>query len=133
MYTLTQAHSSHPETNWNTLLFLLPLVLLACFFWLQRRCQQQMRTVQRQIEVGEEVNTTSGPFGRLVLLNDEIGIIEVAPDMQLRFDRRTIVRRVQRQAECCTGEAAQQPDVTDNTSSTDVNLGKKTDLATKAG
>ncbi|WP_265446325.1 preprotein translocase subunit YajC [Flexivirga meconopsidis] len=79
----------------GTLLFLIPLVLLAWLFWLQRRRQQQMQKAQSEITVGSEVSTTSGLLGTLVAMDDEIGTIEVAPGVQLRFDRRAIVPRTQ--------------------------------------
>ncbi|WP_212756106.1 preprotein translocase subunit YajC [Flexivirga aerilata] len=79
----------------GTLLFLIPLVLLAWLFWQQRRRQQQMAKAQSEITIGSEVSTTSGLLGTLVAMDDEIGTIEVSPGVQLRFDRRAIVPRTQ--------------------------------------
>lgn len=79
----------------GNLIFLLPVLLIAWLFWTQRRRQQQMRSAQDQIQVGEEISTTSGLLGTLVALDDEEGTIEVSPGVQLRFVRRAIVPRTQ--------------------------------------
>ncbi|HWC21082.1 MAG TPA: preprotein translocase subunit YajC [Flexivirga sp.] len=79
----------------GSLIFLLPVLLIAWLFWTQRRRQQQMRVAQDQIKVGDEISTTSGLLGTLVSLDEEEGTIEVSPGVQLRFVRRAIVPRTQ--------------------------------------
>lgn len=79
----------------GSLIILLPLLLLAYLFWTQRKRQQQMRSAQDSIQVGQEISTTSGLLGTLVALDDEEGTIEVSPGVQLRFVRRAIVPRSQ--------------------------------------
>lgn len=79
----------------GSLIFLLPVLLIAWLFWTQRRRQQQMRSAQEQIQVGDEISTTSGLLGTLISLDDEEGTIEVSPGVQLRFVRRAIVPRAQ--------------------------------------
>ncbi|WP_460467740.1 preprotein translocase subunit YajC [Calidifontibacter terrae] len=92
MYALAAA-SSGSSSSQSMLLLLLPIVLLAVMFWVSRRRQRQMQQAQRQIEVGDDVTTTSGLLGRLVSLDDQVGVLEVAPGVQLSFDRRAIVPR----------------------------------------
>lgn len=79
----------------GSLIFLIPILLIVWLFLTQRKRQQQMRNAQEQIQVGEEVSTTSGMLGTLVDLNDEEGTIEVSPGMRVRFVRRAIVPRSQ--------------------------------------
>ena len=77
----------------DSLILLVPIMLIAWPFWTQRKRQQQMRAAQDQIQVGQEVSTTSGLLGTLVALDDEEGSIEVSPGVQVRFVRRAIVPR----------------------------------------
>lgn len=72
-------------------IWFIPLILLAFMFLLSRRRQRQMQTAQRQVQVGDQVSTTSGLLGELVELDDNIATIEAAPGVRLRFDRRAIV------------------------------------------
>lgn len=130
MLALAQTSSAHHSgSSWSTLLFLVPLLLLGLLFWNQRKRQNNMRTAQRQIQVGDEVSTTSGLFGRLVSLDDEVGTLEVAPGVQLRFDRRAIVARTQVSATRDTTSADQAAQVP---ASANVDLTKTDDSQTKA-
>lgn len=94
MYALAAA-SSGQSSSQGVLLLLLPIALLAVMFWVSRRRQRQMQHAQQQLQVGDEVSTTSGLFGRLISLEDQVAVLEVADGVQLRFDRRAIVPRRQ--------------------------------------
>ncbi|NHN56989.1 preprotein translocase subunit YajC [Calidifontibacter sp. DB0510] len=87
------AASSGQQSTLSPLFYLLPLVLLAVMFWFSRRRQKQFAAAQREIAVGDQVSTTSGLLGTLVALDESEGVIEAAPGVQLRFDRRAIVPR----------------------------------------
>lgn len=76
----------------SLLLLALPLVLLGFLMWNQRRRTRELETIQKSLTVGEEVMTSSGMLGRLTALDDEIATIEVAPGVQVRFDRRAVTR-----------------------------------------
>ncbi|WP_082221204.1 preprotein translocase subunit YajC [Luteipulveratus halotolerans] len=75
----------------SLLILLLPLLLIGLMFWTQRRRSRQFQQAQSELNVGDAVATTSGLLGRLVALDDEVGSIEVADGVVLRFDRRAIV------------------------------------------
>ncbi len=92
MHALMTATTSGQSSS-SMILLLLPLALLAVMFWFSRRRQKQFQQAQREVAVGDEVTTTSGLFGRLVSLDEEVAVLEVAPGTQLRFDRRAIVPR----------------------------------------
>lgn len=113
----------------GNLIFLLPVLLIAWLFWTQRRRQQQMRSAQNQIEVGDEISTTSGLLGTLVSLNDEEGTIEVSPGVQLRFVRRAIVPRTQVGAAQASPAEDAEPAATDHPQPETVDLDKHEDTA----
>jgi preprotein translocase subunit YajC len=77
----------------------LPLVALALLFWFfilrpQRRRSQEQAALWAGLELGTEVITTGGIYGRITALENESVRLEVAPDTVLRVDRRAIARRV---------------------------------------
>lgn len=74
------------------LLFALPLLLLAYLFWSQRSRQRRVASMQAELQVGDEVMTSTGLYGRIVDLDEQVVILEAAPGVQLRWDRRAIVR-----------------------------------------
>ncbi|MFP5376385.1 MAG: preprotein translocase subunit YajC [Acidimicrobiia bacterium] len=79
----------------DQLVFLL-LVFGLMWFVLIRPQQQRVRRQQelvRSLEVGDEVVTAGGVFGRIVGVDDEVLRIEVAPGVELRFLRLAVTSR----------------------------------------
>lgn len=74
----------------SLLLLALPLILLVFLMWSQRRRMREQERIQAGLQVGQEVMTSSGMYGRLVGLEDAVATIEVAPGVQVRFDRRAV-------------------------------------------
>jgi preprotein translocase subunit YajC len=77
----------------SLLIFLLPVALIAFMVWSQRRRQRQVQSLQSGLAVGEQVCTTSGLFGTITAVDDQVVTLEVAPGVELRFDRRAIGSR----------------------------------------
>lgn len=59
----------------------------------QRR-SQEAAALAAAVQVGQEVVTTSGLFGRITALDESTVQLLVAPGVELRFDRRAIGRVV---------------------------------------
>jgi preprotein translocase subunit YajC len=82
--------SSGGSTATSLLIFLLPVLLIVFMVFTQRRRQREAQALQSSLEVGDEVCTTSGLFGRVTALDDTAVSLEVSPGVILRFDRRAI-------------------------------------------
>jgi preprotein translocase subunit YajC len=74
----------------NLLLFLLPLAVLALLMRQQQRRLRQHQTLIAGLVVGDEVVTTSGIFGIVTDLDDDIAMLEVAPGVTLKVAKRAI-------------------------------------------
>ena len=72
------------------LLILLPIALLLLLFNAQRKRGRMAAALQQQVAPGVEVCTTSGLFGTVVEVSDGEIVIEAAPGVNLRYDRRAI-------------------------------------------
>ena len=78
---------------------LLFLILTFGLRWLvlirpqQQRVRRQQELV-RSLEVGDEIVTAGGIFGRVVALDDEVARIEVAPGVEIRCLRLAVNARV---------------------------------------
>ena len=78
-------------------LFIFALIGLAMYFLLirpQRRRQKQQVSLQRSIEVGDEVMTTSGLYGFVTGFEGDIAWLEIDDNVQIRVARQAIQRRV---------------------------------------
>ena len=60
----------------------------------QQRRLRQHQSVMTSLEVGDEVVTAGGIYGRIRSLEDESMILEVAPGIELRVLRAAVSQRV---------------------------------------
>lgn len=80
---------------------LLPLVLMGGVFYFllirpQKSRQRQQQALMEALEVGDEVMTAGGIFGRVTAIDTEEDIVtvELAPGTQVRMLRRAIAQRL---------------------------------------
>jgi preprotein translocase subunit YajC len=83
----------------GTLGLLLPLVLMgSIFYFLLIRPQQRQRRKQasllNSLDVGDEVQTVGGMYGVIKGMDDESVWVEVSPDVEIRFQRGAIARKL---------------------------------------
>jgi preprotein translocase subunit YajC len=83
------------------LVTLAPLLLMGVvgYFLLIRPQQRRVRaqqTLQRSVEEGDEVLTTSGIYATVVEIDDDDGtvVLEIAPGMQIKAVRGAIAQRI---------------------------------------
>lgn len=79
--------------------FIFSLVLLVAIFYFllirpQRRRVQQQRDLVSSLQVGDEVVTIGGIFGRITAMDDESVTLDVAPGTQIRLVKNAIARRL---------------------------------------
>jgi preprotein translocase subunit YajC len=74
------------------LLLALPLIGLWLLVRGQQRRTQQAAQLAAGLRVGQDVITTSGLFGTIVALDEEMVTLLVAPGVELRYDRRAVGR-----------------------------------------
>jgi preprotein translocase subunit YajC len=77
----------------------LPLLLLAAMMWLLLIRPQQQRVRRQQallaaLEVGDEVITAGGMFGRLVSIDDERVSVEISPGVTIVLLRGAVSQRL---------------------------------------
>jgi preprotein translocase subunit YajC len=71
------------------------IVALFALLWLfvlrpQRRRQMDQLRMQDTLHVGDEVITAGGIRGYIRQLDEEVLKVEIAPDVQVRLDRRAV-------------------------------------------
>ncbi len=78
---------------------LLLIALLAVFYIMvirpARRQQQATATIQRNLEVGDDVVLSSGIYGTVAVLEEDRVQIEIAPGTVITVARQVVVRRVE--------------------------------------
>ncbi len=74
----------------NLLVLALPLLLLAFLMLTQRKRGREVQAFQSALSVGDAIVMTSGLYGTIVTLDDSTALLEIAPGVQVRVDRRAI-------------------------------------------
>jgi preprotein translocase subunit YajC len=75
--------------------YLIGIVALFALLWLlvlrpQRRRQTEQLRMQDTLHVGDEIVTAGGIRGHVRQLDEEVLGVEIAPDVQVRLDRRAV-------------------------------------------
>lgn len=74
------------------------VVMIGTFYVLIWRPQQRrmaaIRALQADLREGDEVVTTSGVFGRVVALEDDVVRLEIAPGTVIRLARGAVGQRL---------------------------------------
>lgn len=74
----------------NLLVLALPLLLLAFLVLTQRKRGREVQSFQAALSVGDAVVMTSGFYGTIVTLDDTTALLQIAPGVEVRVDRRAI-------------------------------------------
>lgn len=90
------AASSSGGSSILTLLF--PVLIIAAFYFLlirpQRNRQRQQQQMQKSIEPGARILTTSGMYATVVEVTDDGVVLEIAPGVEAEFVNQAIMRVV---------------------------------------
>jgi len=80
----------------GSILIFLPFIALMYFFMIrpQRKLRQQQAALLRSLEVGDEIETVAGMFGRISRMDDTTVWVELAPGMTIRMSRGAVRRKV---------------------------------------
>ena len=80
------------------------MVVLFGLMWLllirpQQRKQRQQQSLLSSLEVGQEVMTAGGLYGTISDVDIEEVVLEVAPGVNVRMDKRAVVTVVEEEVE----------------------------------
>jgi preprotein translocase subunit YajC len=101
------------QAGGSNLTFLLSLVLMVAIFYFllirpqQRRARQQ-RSLVESLDVGDEVVTIGGLFGRIMEVDDESVMIDAGAGTRLRFLKQAVARKLVEEEPEPQGEEADE-------------------------
>jgi preprotein translocase subunit YajC len=83
----------------SALTLLFPVIIIAAFYFLlirpQRNRQKQQVQMQKAIEPGARILTTSGMYATVVEVTDDGLVLEIAPGVEAEFVNQAIMRVVE--------------------------------------
>ena len=97
MNSISLLAASNSGGSGITSLLILMLIPLAMYFMLirpQKRRQREALSLQKAIEVGDEVMTTSGIYGFVTGFDGDVAWLEIDDNVQIRIAKQSIQRKV---------------------------------------
>ena len=80
MFTLLETQAANGGMNWFSLL--LPIALLAIFYFLmlrpQKKQEREVNAMRDNLVVGDEITTIGGIIGKIVSIKDETLVLETS-------------------------------------------------------
>ncbi len=88
------AQTTESSSPLGLLIFLIPLALLFVMMRSQKKRVAQQQALQQSAQVGDDILTSSGIFGRIIDEDEEEGtiMVEVAPGVRVTMVRGAIAR-----------------------------------------
>ncbi|MBX5436986.1 MAG: preprotein translocase subunit YajC [Alicyclobacillaceae bacterium] len=78
---------------------ILIIAMLAVFYFLlivpQRRQQKQRSAMMQQLGPGAKILTTSGIYGQVVTVQNDVLRVRIAPKVEVEMDNRAVLRVVE--------------------------------------
>ena len=76
-----------------------PIIGMLAIFYLfmirpQRQRQRKQTELMQDLQIGDEVQTAAGMFGKIVQLSDEFAWVELAPGTTIKMLRRAVIGKV---------------------------------------
>jgi preprotein translocase subunit YajC len=75
------------------------VVMVVVFYGLlilpQRRNQKKRATMMSQLGPGAKILTTSGVFGQIVAMRDDVMVVKIAQGVEVEMDPRAVMRVVE--------------------------------------
>ncbi|WP_420748362.1 preprotein translocase subunit YajC [Ornithinimicrobium sp. Y1847] len=75
----------------SILILALPVVVLIWLMVMQRRRQRSVNQAQSELTIGDEVMAAAGLYGTVTGLDGDVVLLEIAPGVVVRVNRRAIV------------------------------------------
>src|SRR5579875_54365 len=95
--TATAAAATSSSGSSSTFLILIVVVFIGFYFLLirpQRNRQKKVMEQQRTVQPGARVRTTEGMYATVVAVDGDDVVLEIAPDVEVRYMKRAIMEVV---------------------------------------
>jgi len=92
---LAETSSNQGGSSWTLVIFMvIPLAMYFLMVRPQKKRQREAAALQKAIEVGDEVMTTSGIYGFVTGFDGDLAWLEIDDNVQIRIARQSILRKV---------------------------------------
>lgn len=117
--TAAELAATSTKNSSSSLFFLLLIALVFVGFYFlmikpQRRRQQQAMQQQKTVSPGARVRTTAGMYATVTAVDGDDVVLEVAPDVEVRYMKRAIMEIISPGDEPVVDEVEDEDEVVDS-------------------
>ena len=93
-FVFLQQATAQQSNPWSMLIFLGLLFLIMWLFMIrpQAKKQKELQKFRDSLKEGDRVVTIGGIYGKVAQVKDNTVVLEVAPNVKMKFDKSAILR-----------------------------------------
>jgi preprotein translocase subunit YajC len=78
--------------DWSFVIMMVAIFAIMYFFMIrpQNKKQKEIATFRQNLQVGQEVITAGGIYGKVKEIEDHVIVLEIAQNVKIRIDRNSI-------------------------------------------
>ena len=78
--------------DWSFLIMMVAIFAIMYFFMIrpQNKKQKEIMNFRKNLEVGQEVISTGGIYGKVKAIEDNVVVLEIASGVKIRIDKNSI-------------------------------------------
>lgn len=95
LFMALMANPNDPKGSmWSSLVMMLLIVFVFYFFMIrpQMKRQKELKTFRDSLKKGDNVITTGGIYGKITEVKDQIVLIEIDKNVQVKVDKNAVMR-----------------------------------------
>lgn len=80
------------DGDWSFLIMMVAIFAIMYFFMIrpQNKKQKEIMNFRKNLEVGQEVISTGGIYGKVKAIEDNVVVLEIASGVKIRIDKNSI-------------------------------------------
>jgi len=96
MFILLMANPNDPKgsTMWSSLIMMLLIIMVFYFFMIrpQMKRQKELKNFRDALKKGDNVITSGGIYGKITEVRDNIVMVEIDKNTQIKVDKSALMR-----------------------------------------
>ena len=83
---------AHAGGDWSFLIMMVAIFAIMYFFMIrpQNKKQKEIMNFRKNLEVGQEVISAGGIYGKVKAIEDNVVVLEIASGVKIRIDKNSI-------------------------------------------
>ena len=92
LFAFLQAAPAQQGSGWSMIIMLVAMFAIMYFFMIrpQNKKQKEIQNFRKNLEVGQDVISAGGIYGKVKAIEDNVVVLEIASGVKIRIDKNSI-------------------------------------------